>query len=217
MNQVVEAHLELLERQVEELEALAVAAASGDDPELGAAVSARSKAAELSKRVAQLRAWQARQQPELAPPTAPKGRSSKWGVALVLVAAGRSTTEIARELGVARSTVNRWRAEPEFAEEIAELQQAQTEAVHALLMARQLDVARCLADVATAPDTTDAARVQAARVFFELLGRHKLSPVQAPTSEVGLETEEEVVAVLGQYPPELLEAALAKQRKERDL
>jgi hypothetical protein len=62
------------------------------------------------------------------------------------------------------------------------------------------------------------ARVEAARAFFELLGRHKLAPVQPPVASAELETEDDEVQALDGIPAELLERALERRRApERDL
>ena len=203
-------HLAFLERQVAKLEALAELAATGEEPQVGSAVSARSKAAELRKRIEQLKDWQARR------PLAPRSRGkAKRDQALLLIAAGRSTGEVAHELAVDRRTIQRWRSDPEFDEELRELQSAQTDALHALLMANQLDVARCLVAIATGPDTSDMARVHAARVFFELGGRHKNSPV-APTKREGeIESAEDVKAALADIPDTLLQEVLAERAAAR--
>jgi hypothetical protein len=204
----VHEHIAFLERQVAELEVIAGDAMGGEKPQLGAAVSARAKAADLQKKIVQLRTWAARQEP--------RQRRRKGGrkkdAALALVAAGRSSTEVARELGVDRRTVNTWRSDPEFDEALRELQDAQMDAVHTLLVSRALEVARCLSDVATAPDTSDMARVAAARAFMELLGRHKNDPVKPPTRVADIETEEDLLAALREIPVEVLEESLATRR-----
>lgn len=220
-------HLDFLERQVGELESLADQAAVGHGdapPQIGAAVSARAKAAELAKRVEQIRDWVARQPPKAS---WKRGKqSAKQPQALLLLCAGRSTTEVATELGVDRRTVNRWRADPEFDEELRSLQQAQSDAVHAFMVAQQLEVVRCLAAVATGPDTQDMARVHACRVFLETLGKSKTNPV-APTEREGeIETEDDVVEALSDIPSTLLQrviearaarSAAKRDRREKDL
>lgn len=206
-------HLEFLVRQVAELEALATAAVGGEDPQIGAAVSARGKAAELQKKIEQLRDWIARQQ---QPPTAKRGKhTAKRPQALLLIAAGHSTTEVAAQLDLDRRTINRWRADPEFDEELRELVSEQTDALHALLISSQLDVARCLVGIATGPDTSDIARVQAARVYFELLGRHKGAPV-APTDREGeIETEADVEEALKDIPDAIFQRVMEKRAAAR--
>lgn len=201
-------HLGFLDRQVAALEALA----DSEDTEPGAVVSARTKAADLQKRVEQIRAWVARQ-----PPAIPKrGRhAAKKPTALLLLAAGRSTTEVATELDVDRSTVNRWRADPEFDEQLRDLQQSQSDAVHAFMVARQLEVVRCLADLATGPDTQDMARVHAARVFLEVLGKHKNAPVAPAEREGEIETEDDVVEALTDIPDAILQRVLEARAAER--
>jgi hypothetical protein len=207
----VRAHLEWLTSQVAALESLADKAETGEDPQLGPAVAARTKAAELRKKVEQLREWLARR------PLAPRSRGkSKAAQALLLIVAGRSTGEVAHELGVDPRTVRRWRADPDFDEQLRDLQTAQTEALHALLVASQLDVARCLVATATGPDTSDMARVGAARVFFELLGRHKGSPVAPVLHEAEMETEEDVLDALKDIPAAILQRAIDEQTAARE-
>ena len=202
--------LEFLERQVEELETLATAAAGGDNPQIGAAVSARTKAAELQKQIEQLRDWVNR-----APSWKRGKHHNKKPTALVLLAAGRSSTEVATELGVDRRTVNRWRADPAFDESLRDLQRAQADAVHAFMVANQLEVIRCLAALATGPDTQDMARVHACRVFLETLGRHKGAPVTPPVFEGEIETEEDVAEALRDIPDTLLQRILEQRAAER--
>jgi hypothetical protein len=203
------AHLAFLERQVAELEAVAEAATE-DGSQISAAVSARHKATEMQKRIEQLRDWVARQ-----PTKRPGKHVGKQPRALALIASGRSTGEVAEELGVDRSTVSRWRQDPEFAEALGELQSAQNDALHALLVAEQLDVARCLIAVATGPDTTDMARVHAGRVFFELLGRHKNAPVAPAAREGELESQGDVIAALKDIPIDILQLAISERGAER--
>lgn len=210
----IQEYLDLLVRQVDELEQLAVSASGGTEPDRSVAVSARHRAAELGKKVAQLRAWMARQTPA---PRHRKGERKRL-LALAMIAEGRSSTEVARAIGVHRTTVNDWRNDPAFAEALRELQDEQMDAVHAQLVAASLDMARCLIAMATGPDTVDNARVQAARVAFELLGRYKESPVAPSAKEGEAETEEDVLGLLDQIPAGLLERSLASRKpKERDL
>lgn len=151
-------------------------------------------------------------------------RDTKRRAALALIAGGMSTTEVATELKVNRATVNRWRTDPEFDEELRELQEAQSDAVHALLTAEQLAVARAIVAMATGKDAkgepvkADMAAIKAGQVFFELLGRHKNSPVAPPEKGGDAESEEDVLSLLATMPTSFLERALAVRKpKERDL
>lgn len=151
-------------------------------------------------------------------------RDTKRRAALGLIAGGKSTTEVATELRVNRATVNRWRSDAAFDEELRELQESMADAVHALLSAEQLRVARAIVAMATGVDAkgepvkADMAAIKAGQVFFELLGRHKNSPVAPPEKGAEPETEEDVLALLEEMPTGLLERALsARKPKERDL
>lgn len=201
--------------QVAELERLASTAATAVPPEVSAAVSARAEAAKLRRKIAQIEIYLAR----LAPTPRHRKGERKQVRALALIAAGRSSAEVATELGVNRATVNRWRADPAFAEQLRELQDDQMDAVHAQLVASALGMVRCLIDVATGVDTTDQSRVQAVRVAMELLGRSKESPVAPAAKEGEAESEEDVLDLLGEIPESLLERSLAERRapKVRDL
>ena len=202
--------LEFLQRQVASLEALAESSAGGESPQSSAAVSARAKAAELQKQIEQLRDWVGRE------PSWKRGSGhGKKPTALILLAAGRSSTEVAAELGVDRRTVNRWRADPEFDEQLRELQAAQSDAVHALMVAEQLEVMRCLVALATGPDTQDMARAVSIRTFFELLGKHKGAPVTPPLLDGEIETEEEVAEAIKDIPDALLRRVLEQRQAER--
>lgn len=206
-------HLEFLDAQVRALVLLADEAVKGDHPQTGAAVSARGKAADLQKRIEQLRDWIARQP---SSPSAKRGKhTAKQPRALLLIAAGRSTTEVAAELGVERTTIHRWRTDPEFDEQLRELLAEQTDALHSLLVASQLDVARCLIAVATAPDTVDMARVNAAKTFFELIGKHKNAPVAATDREGEIETEAGVEEALKDIPDAIMLRVMEKRATER--
>lgn len=145
-----------------------------------------------------------------------------------LLLAGRSTSQVAEELGVDRRTVNRWREDPVFDEEYQRRQLELHDAVHAALVAKSLKVAEALTDIAlddtvdeddkgrVIPRTPAMARVHACRIFFELLGRHKNRPVEPSEKGSDPETPEQLLEVLSKVPAPLLEEALAAKRKPRE-
>lgn len=198
------AHVAWLLEQAEKLEALANDGSTED----GARVSARTNAAKLRDQVQRHRVWLARREPEVT-------RLPNRQRALLLIASGRSTGEVAAELDVDRRTIQRWRADPEFDEQLRELQSAQTDALHALLMASQLEVARSLIAIATGPDGSDMAKVHAGRVLFEIAGRHKNAPVTPTEREGEIETEQEVMEALADIPAETLQKELARREAAR--
>jgi hypothetical protein len=201
----VKREMDWLDSQVMDLERVADDALATEHPNHGAAVSARRTASELRKRAAQLRAWLQRQ------PTERRSKSPKQHRALMMLVSGQSTVEIALALDVDRRTLYRWRQDPEFDEQLRELQQASTDAVHAYLVASQLEVVRCLVAVATGPETQDMARVHACRVVLETLGKHKNAPVAAVERENEIESEEEVLQALADIPETILQQAIERR------
>lgn len=137
--------------------------------------------------------------------------------ALELVLAGHTFTEIAELLEVDRSTLWRWRQEPDFDEALLERQTQVRDEVHARLMERSLAASDVLKKVMDDVDAPAMAKVAAVKLHFELLGRHKGAPVQPAVQEDELETEEDAVELLGEYPEELLEQALKNKRRQREL
>lgn len=140
-----------------------------------------------------------------------------------LLLAGRSASEVAAELRVDRRTVNRWREDPVFDEEFQERQREISDTVHATLVSQSVQVAGTLATIALDDSVDDKghavispmARVNAVRVFFELLGRHKNAPVAKSERGADPETLEDVLEVMAAYPTELLEMALGARQKKR--
>lgn len=212
-------HIEFLEGQIEELEAIAAAAIDGEDANHSAAVKAREQVVKLTA----VLSWARKYARPVEPPLKRRpARAEQRKIAVRLVASGWLSREVAAHVGADVSTINRWRQDPEFAEELRDLQQQAHAAVHDLMVARSADVANALVDLAVGGGTQDMARVHACRVFFELLGRHKGAPVAPAESQGEPETEAELLELLRGVPPSLLEEALktkSKRRKaaERDL
>lgn len=199
----IRAYVEFLGRELEELENVANAALGGENPQAGGAVAARRQMADLRKQIARYRTWLAKR----PAPAKRNASDTKREIALRLIASGKTTTETAAELGVNRRTVNLWRT-PEFEEELRELQAAETDAVHALFVARQVEMMNALIDVATAPDTVDMARVNAIRTFFELGGKHKNAPVSQAERLGEIESEDDVQEALAEIPVAVLQRSI---------
>jgi hypothetical protein len=206
---------------LEEIAKLAIAESSEEDedsasqPNHGAAVKAREQILKVEAQLTWAEAFQ-REPPPALPKRRP-GQAQLRVIAVRMVATGYSSTEIGKHLDVDRRTVNRWRTEPAFVEQLRELQAEANAEVHDLLVAGSFDIVRALYALATAPGVSDNARARACQLWMELLGRHKLAPVAPPQQQQTLETEEDVEAVLGAIPVGLLERHLAGRRKARDL
>lgn len=222
-------HAELvafLEEQKRAFEVIAGGALEGDEgdeeagrPAIAPNPAAAVKAREQLVKVQAMLSWAQAFAPE-PPPAVPKRRPGQAGlraIAVRMVAAGHSSTQIANHLHVDRRTVNRWRVEPDFLEQLRALQTEANAEVHDLLVAGSLDVVRALHVLATGPGVQDTARARACQLWMELLGRHKLAPVVPSQPAEELQGEEDVEAVLGSLPVGLLERHLAGRRKARDL
>lgn len=159
--------------------------------------------------------------------------ATKKARALELCLAGTSTRAIAKELGVDVRTVTRWRTNPEFDEELKERQTDLSDAVYHVLVARSLDIINGLADLAMGTDVVlthelnadgtqkmpprvpAMARVNAIKSFFELIWRHKNSPVKPSEAGAEPETEADVLALLDDIPADYLRRALEAKTKGR--
>lgn len=134
-----------------------------------------------------------------------------------LLLAGCSVGECATELGVHRQTIWEWRQLPEVDEQIRTRADQVRDALHGRLVERSLKAADVLDEIMRDKGAPPMARVHAVRLHFELLGRHKGSPVQPSVQEPVLETEDDAVKLLQEYPEDLLERALDAQRRQREL
>ncbi len=137
--------------------------------------------------------------------------------ALSLLLAGLTYSQVAEALDIARYTLYTWRQDPEFQEALAAKQAEVDDEVHHVLVSGAVDIALTLRGLALDGQEDGRTRVQAAKLYFELLGRHKLNPVQPGTKEGELETEEDAVKLLEEYPEHLLNEAIARKRKQREL
>lgn len=137
--------------------------------------------------------------------------------ALELMLVGLPIADIAEELQVHRSTLWEWTQDPDFAAELRERQEQVFSEVHQVLVAAAVDVAIAMRGIALDQDARDRDRVAAGTLFFNLLGRHKGNPIQPAEEEGELETEEDAVQLLTEYPPHLLQEALTRQQRQRDL
>jgi transposase-like protein len=144
-----------------------------------------------------------------------RGNKSLRARALLLVAAGRGSIEVANELGVDRTTVWRWRRRPDFQEELGELQGQQRTELHdkvQKLANKAVDVLESVMDDAEAGGS---ARVQACRAALDLAGLGRGQPVQPATPEEGVETPEDVNQILGEIPLAFLERHVRERQAER--
>lgn len=137
--------------------------------------------------------------------------------ALDLLLSGRNFVDVAEELRVTVRTLYTWRQEPEFQEALAQRQVEVEDEVHHILVSGAAEVALAMRGLALDQREDGRVRVQAGKLYFELLGKHKTNPVQPGTKEGEGETEEDAVALLEEYPAHILEAALANKRKQREL
>ena|GEM_PF-4456547 len=214
-----------LEEQKTALEAIAGQALAGsnegdeDSPAGRPNPAAAVKAREQLVKVQAMLSWAQGFQPEPAP-TLPKrrpGQAQLRVLAVRMVATGYGSTDVANHLGVDRRTVNRWRTEADFQEQLRALQAEANAEVHDLLVAGSVDVVKALRVLVTGPGVQDHARAKACQLWMELLGRHKLAPVSVPKPTEELEDEEDVEAVLAAVPTGMLERHLEGRRKARDL
>jgi hypothetical protein len=137
--------------------------------------------------------------------------------ALQLLLLGKPYHEIADELGTTRQSVWLWMQDPEFVAELREQQQSILQETHDVLVAAAADVGMVFREIALDRSAPPRARVAAASKFFELLGRHKTSPIQPADDDGEEETEEGTIELLADYPPHLLEEARKRQQLKRDL
>lgn len=145
------------------------------------------------------------------------GRQTARDRAVELIVSGRTSSEVAKELGIHRATVNGWRHEPEFAEQLRALQDEIRTGVYDRLVGGADDALSVLRDLMLDEDESGFTRLGAVKLWLELIGLHKQSPAQAPQPTEEVETEADLDAVLDAIPPSILERHLAKRRKERDL
>ena len=124
--------------------------------------------------------------------------------AIDLLVSGSSVSEVAAKLRVHRATVYRWRADPAFDSAYQDRQLDLQDQVHGVLTGRALEVAQRLADMAAGQTAASVAQVNAVRAFFELLGWHKANPVTRPARAQAIETREELVAMLGGFPRDVI-------------
>jgi hypothetical protein len=211
-----------LEEQKTALESIAARALDGSDEEGDDSKSnpaAATKAREQLVKVQAMLSWAKAFAPEAAPPLPKRrpGAAQLRALAVRMVATGYSSTEVATHLGVDRRTVNRWRAEPDFVEQLRALHAEADAEVHDLLVAGSIDAMRALRVLMVGPGVSDNARVNAVQLWMELRGKHKNAPVAPPQQQQTLETEEDVEAVLGALPTGLLERHLAGRKRARDL
>lgn len=136
-------------------------------------------------------------------------------IALQRFVAGRNTTEIAEELGVDRITVWRWRREPEFAEELANIQQQILSDVHDQVLASALKSIGVIVEIRDDEKQSGFTRLRAAVAILELLGRHKGSPVSPVVLEGEIETEEQLTEALSQIPEDVLRREVERRATER--
>lgn len=139
------------------------------------------------------------------------GSEPKRHRALQLAIGGSSTTEIAKALSVGRSTVNRWRSDPEFEEELRAHQAETLAALHATLVRYSVEAVRVLREIFIDAEAPASARVTAVRTYFELQGLHKGAPVTPPETETEITSEEDVLSALDQIPEDLLREALTRR------
>lgn len=137
--------------------------------------------------------------------------------ALDLLMLGQPVHAIAEELRVHRKTIWEWLQDPDFAAALRERQERVSTEVFNVLVAGAVDVALALRGIALNTEARDRDRVAAGTLFFNLLGRHKGNPVQPPEDQGEAETEEDAIELLAEYPTPLLQEALRRQQRQRDL
>jgi len=98
-------------------------------------------------------------------PLAPRRRR-----ALSLLAEGRTTTEVATELGINRSTLWRWQQEPAFAAELSGLQTSTLAAVQSRLAIVANGAVDLLQTAITDPDLAMPVRCRAAIALLDRCG-----------------------------------------------
>jgi hypothetical protein len=142
--------------------------------------------------------------------------------ALEMMLAGAFDTTIAKELGVDRRTIYRWREDPEFAEELEERRLEIRDAFYARLLGMAgaaMDALESqmrgffLDDAGQAVQVkADMARVKAIDTWAGLLGVHKNAPAAPVRRGSELEDEDDLGELLDKVPETELEAALARKR-----
>lgn len=152
-----------------------------------------------------------------APRKATIDKQARQERALDLLLLGQPIHAIADELGITRQAIWEWMQDPAFASRLRESQDRIHAEVYNVLVAGAIDVALALRGIALDAGARDRDRVAAGKVFFELLGRHKGNPVQPAEDEGEAETEEDAIELLEEYPDHLLEEALRRKQRVRDL
>lgn len=140
---------------------------------------------------------------------------AKRARAMDLLLTGRSTAEVAAELGVNRRTVNRWREDPEFDEEFQGRQDEIRDALHARLVGHTLELVDVLVDVAKNADEKGISRVKAVQVAFELLGVHRTAPAKRTEKRADLEDEGDLVQLLLGVPERVLREVLEEKERQK--
>jgi len=87
--------------------------------------------------------------------------------ALLMLAEGGSTLEVAERIGVSDRTIRKWRALPEFRAELDALQREATRTAVCALRSQAIHAVNALGRVVQDGDAAPTARVSAARVVLD--------------------------------------------------
>lgn len=130
-----------------------------------------------------------------------------------------STAQIAAELRVNEQTIRRWRREPEFDEAVNEAHAEASAQAYSLLSSAQVEIIMALKRLVLSEDGANAnAKAKAALQWFELMGRHKNSPIKRPEIIQDELTQEQLIESMSQeYSPELLREVLARADARREV
>jgi hypothetical protein len=136
--------------------------------------------------------------------------------ALAGIAAGERPDRVARRLGIAEDEVRRLAHDPEAAAALADIRSEEKERLHHKLLSRLDEATDILMDLARDPDSAAPARVAAVKLMFEAIGIHKGAPSPIRAADAAIETQEDLLILLGKIPVPLLEQALARLRASLD-
>ena len=132
----------------------------------------------------------------------------KQQLALDLMLAGHTTTEVAAQIGVRRETVWRYTQDPDFAAEVSRRRAERRLAVHAELDAGVREAVQMLRGLVSDPEAPHGARVRAATALMDRAG---LTPAYAvevrhKDDQRVLEAEQQEMQDPAQVAREILQA-----------
>jgi AcrR family transcriptional regulator len=104
--------------------------------------------------------------------------------ALELAWKGNTINDIARELGVHRTTVWRWTQDPEFVTLLNQLRSETRTSIAMELEQASVESVSCLRDLIACPDTADGHRIRAAVSILDRAGFSPTAVNQAPIAIV---------------------------------